>query len=186
MIRGRADIVVLGAGLAGAGVALELARRGIRVTLLDRDVRPLNRSSLRNEGKIHLGFIYANDLSRGTAFLQLEGALRFRTILARWLDPGTGWLVPSAPFHYLVARDSIIPPSSLADHYAAVEARYRQRLREDADLDYLGNRPDCVVRKLGDGEIGKVLRCGALLRRFRHGGARHRYRSTGRIPSTRD
>ena len=85
MLATETDILVLGAGLQGTGVALELARRRIPVTLVDQDPRPLNRASLRNEGKIHLGFIYANDRSLGTAFLQLEGALRFRGIVESWL-----------------------------------------------------------------------------------------------------
>ena len=71
------DILILGAGMQGAGIALELARRGNAVTLLDQDEIPFNRASLRNEGKIHLGLIYANDRSLETAALQLEGALRF-------------------------------------------------------------------------------------------------------------
>ena len=50
MIHHRTDIVILGAGLQGAGVALELARRGTAVTLIDQDPQPLNRASLRNEG----------------------------------------------------------------------------------------------------------------------------------------
>ncbi|MFN2387527.1 MAG: FAD-dependent oxidoreductase [Thermoanaerobaculia bacterium] len=153
MIQGRADILILGAGLQGAGVALELARRGVSVTLLDRDALPLNRASLRNEGKIHLGLIYANDPSLVTAFLQLEGALRFRRIVARWLGPDVSWLALSHPFHYLVARDSVVAPDRLADHYAAVEERCRRLLEQDADLDYLGERPRRLVRPLAESEI---------------------------------
>lgn len=149
----RTDVVILGAGLQGAGVALELARRGTRVTLIDQDPRPLNRASLRNEGKIHLGFIYANDRSLTTAFLQLEGALRFRSILARWIGRGDEWLVPSTPFYYLVARDSLVAPDQLAEHYSAVEQRCRERFDQDAELDYLGTRPRSLVRSLEDSEI---------------------------------
>jgi len=94
---------------------------------MDRDTRPLNRASLRNEGKIHLGFVYANDRSLRTAFLQLDGALRFRRILARWIDRSVDWLTLSAPFHYLVASDSVVVPDRLADHYTAVEERCRRQ-----------------------------------------------------------
>src|SRR5262249_31158387 len=69
MIRRRAGVLILGAGLLGSGVALELARQGHEVTLLDQDARAMNRASLRNEGKIHLGLIYANDASLATALL---------------------------------------------------------------------------------------------------------------------
>jgi hypothetical protein len=110
----------------------------------------MNRASLRNEGKIHLGFIYANDRTRETAYLQLEGALRFRGILARWID---GALPLSTPFHYLVARDSLVAPEALAGHYAAVEDRCRRMLERDPDLDYLGARPERLVRPLAGGEI---------------------------------
>ncbi len=154
MMQRRTDILILGAGLQGAGVALELARRGIPVTLMDQDSRPLNRASLRNEGKIHLGLIYANDRSLDTAFLQLDGALQFRRIVARWVDRRVDWLVLSVPFHYLVASDSLLAPHRLADHYAAVEEQCHRRFGQDADLDYLGARPQRLVRPLRDGEIG--------------------------------
>src|SRR5262245_8014149 len=137
----RVDILVMGAGLQGTGVALELGRRGLHVALLDQDERPLNRASLRNEGKIHLGFIYANDRSLRTALLQMAGALRFRRIVARWVQRDSGWLVPSTPFHYMVAQDSLVPPGTLAEHYAAVEDHLQRRLELDPDLDYLGERP---------------------------------------------
>jgi glycine/D-amino acid oxidase-like deaminating enzyme len=146
-------VLVLGAGLQGAGVALELAARGIPVTLLERDGEAVNRASLRNEGKIHLGFIYANDPSLGTALLQLEGALRFRRIVSRWLGGDAEWLATSTPFHYLVARDSLLAPDALAAHYRAVEASCRERLTEDPALDYLGARPERLVRPLTASEL---------------------------------
>ncbi len=43
----RTGVLVLGAGLQGAGVALELARRGIPVTVVEQDEVALNRASLR-------------------------------------------------------------------------------------------------------------------------------------------
>src|SRR5512132_2960066 len=127
--RSHTDILVLGAGLQGTGVALELARRGLDVTVIDRDPRPVNRASLRNEGKIHLGFIYANDRTLGTALLQLDGALRFRSILARWIGRRVDTISRSTPFHYLVATDSIVAPARLALHYAAIEEHALRRLQ---------------------------------------------------------
>src|SRR5262245_61696667 len=116
MIDFETGVLVLGAGLQGAGVALELARRGIPTTLVGQDDVPLNRASMRNEGRIHLGLIYANDRSRETAFLQLEGALRFRAIVDRWVAPDAVWLERSTPFYYLVARDSVLSPDALVAH----------------------------------------------------------------------
>ena len=146
-------VLVLGAGLQGGGVALELARRGLDVTVVEQDEIACNRASLRNEGKIHIGFIYANDPTRATAFLQLDGALRFRSIVGGWLGRDDEWLRLSTPFHYLVARDSVVAPEVLASHYAAVEERCRERLAADPALDYLGSRPDRWVRPLKEDEL---------------------------------
>src|SRR5437762_10720226 len=102
------DVLVVGAGLQGTGIALELARRGTSVILIDRDAVALNRASLRNEGKIHLGLIYANDPSLETAALQLRAAVRFRRIVSSWTAGDSDWLTVSTPFYYLVAGDSLL------------------------------------------------------------------------------
>ena len=123
MLRGRrVGVAVLGAGLAGVATALELARRGTRVTLVEQDPRALNRASLRNEGKIHLGLIYAQDRTLATARLQLEGALNFRLLLQRWIGSSAGSLPLSTPFVYLVARDSLLDRDQLEEHYARIDA----------------------------------------------------------------
>src|SRR5687768_7743031 len=116
----RAPVAVLGAGLAGSATALELARRGARVALLDPDEIAVNRASLRNEGKIHLGLIYAKDSSLGTARMQLQGALSFRRFLSRWIGAAADRLRRSTPFIYAVASNSLLSPQELSTHYDAV------------------------------------------------------------------
>ena len=76
-------IAVLGAGLQGTCVALELAARGRRVDLYDRQSACLTGASLANEGKIHLGYVYANDASRRTARAMTRGALCFAPQIGR-------------------------------------------------------------------------------------------------------
>ena len=141
-------VVVLGAGLAGASVALELAARGLPVTLVERDARPFGRASLRNEGKIHLGLIYANDPSLATARLQLRGALRFGALLRRWLGPAAAALPLSTPFHYVVARDSLLDADALEAHYDAVQRLYDEARAGDRALDYLGAAPAQLARRV--------------------------------------
>jgi glycine/D-amino acid oxidase-like deaminating enzyme len=70
-------VVVLGAGSQGVLSALMLRNRGHAVTLIDKAPAPLLRAGLRNEGKIHLGFIYVNDPSFDTPRLMLRSALAF-------------------------------------------------------------------------------------------------------------
>ncbi len=151
------DVLVLGAGLQGAGIALELAERGVSTTLLDQDALPLNRASLRNEGKIHLGIIYANDSSMQTAQLQIEGALCFRPILSRWMHGDSAWLARSTPFQYLVAEDSVLGPDKLAEHYAAVSTLCRARLEQYPGLDYLGERPDELAQPLSSERLARYF-----------------------------
>lgn len=148
------SVAVLGGGLQGTCTALELARRGFQVTLLERDRCLMNRASLRNEGKIHLGLVYANDRTMATAKLMLQGALHFHHLLAQWIGPvAAARLSYSTPFCYLVAKDSLLQPAELADYYSAVEDEYRSILAEFPHLNYLGNCPDRLYRPLTETEL---------------------------------
>lgn len=143
-------------------MALELARRGDSVLLIDRDSAPLNRASRRNEGKIHLGLTYAADRSLATAELQLRGALSFMPLLERWLGPAAHTLRRSSAFFYLVADDSILPPAELAEHYSQVETLYRNQIAQDPRLSYMGSRPADLVRPLDPDEIAVRFKSGCF------------------------
>lgn len=147
------DIVILGGGIAGLTVALALAQAGHPVTLFERDDILFNRASLRNEGKVHLGLIYAAEAGRATADLQLEGALHFRRLVSEW-TPGQQLSV-SSRFNYLVHHDSLLSPDDLAAHYDHVETRLRDALRQDRALDYLGERPEGVWSRLSDADLAR-------------------------------
>jgi len=146
--RSQHAVIVFGAGIQGCCTALELAKRGTPVTLLERDVLPMNRTSLRNEGKIHLGLVYANEPSMATARLQLEGALSFRRLLATWIGGEADELGLPTPFQYLVARDSLLTPLDLEHHYYALQQHYDELMQQDDDLDYLGTRPQRLFQPL--------------------------------------
>ena len=148
-------IAVLGAGMQGTCIALELTRRGFDVDLLDQDLEPLNRASLRNEGKIHLGFVYARDATLRTARLMIEGALAYRRLLSEWTAGALDHPVLSEPFTYLVPEDSALPPAKLATHYAAVERLYEDGAR--AGGDYLGLAPDRLWRPLDRGDADVTM-----------------------------
>jgi glycine/D-amino acid oxidase-like deaminating enzyme len=145
--------LILGAGLTGSCVALDLARRGIAVTLLDQDAVPVNRASLRNEGKIHLGLCYANDPTLKTAELQLTGALWFRRLLEECIGPRADELTMSTPFVYAVASDSILGVEELAVQYARIDAMYLNMLASDPDLGYLGSKPETLFSRLDSGQL---------------------------------
>lgn len=167
MPRHTAEVCVLGAGLTGATVALELARAGIDVLLVDQDHRPMNRASLRNEGKIHLGLVFAKDDSRATPDLMLEGALGFRRILRNLVGERFDAIGLSTPFTYLVPADSILAPAELNERYAAIERLYHDKLRARPELDYLGRRPQTLFRRVDPAALAPRLPAENLLGAFR-------------------
>lgn len=122
-------IAVLGAGLSGSLAALELSEAGCDVDLYDRCAAPVKGASLHNEGKIHLGFVYAKDRSRTTARTMIRGALAFRPLLSRWIDSATLDSAVSDPFIYALHRDSMIDEASVINHFEDVESIYSELTR---------------------------------------------------------
>ena len=97
---------VLGGGLLGCCTALALAERGIDVVLLDRNQSLLSRAAVANEGKIHLGYMYAGDRTFATARMMMEGALAFGPFMQRYAGISMETLRLSKPAQYAVHRDS--------------------------------------------------------------------------------
>ena len=113
-------ILVIGAGLQGLSTALAFAARGLATTVLERRETPMAGASLGNEGKVHLGLVYALDPSLATGRLMLEGALSFSPLLDRWLGPQPWAAMRSAGFRYAVMPGSLASLDSLAAYYARV------------------------------------------------------------------
>lgn len=97
---------VLGGGLQGCCTALALAERKVRVTLFDKNDALLSRAAAANEGKIHLGYMYAGDPTLSTAKTMMAGALSFAPFLERYLGRPAGSFSVSVPATYIVHRDS--------------------------------------------------------------------------------
>jgi glycine/D-amino acid oxidase-like deaminating enzyme len=130
--RHRPTIAVLGAGLTGALTALELADDGYRVLLLDRRPMAMAGASLGNEGKIHLGYVYAMDSGLKTARMMIEGAVDFRPLVARWTGESLFDASLSDPFLYAVPKDSMLNVSAIRAHFAEVSRMIRDRHAGDA------------------------------------------------------
>ncbi len=140
---GQQRVAVLGAGLLGCSLALELARRGCRVDLFDRANRPMTGAALVNEGKLHLGFLWAKDPSLATARLMAEGSLQFFPLLRRWLGGAADDLPISSPFIYAVPHDSMLPPDQVLDHISRIDALIRAI---EVEIGVAGDDPDAPAR----------------------------------------
>ena len=110
-------IAVIGGGLQGCGVALELADRGFRVDLFERSPRLMQGASRHCEGKIHLGYVYAADESLRTARLMAAAASTFLPTVRRWIGTSADQLVTSTPFRYAIHRDSLRSSDQLLSSY---------------------------------------------------------------------
>src|SRR5689334_14838849 len=99
---------VLGGGLLGCCVALELAERGHSVDLYERANEFVTGASLHNEGKIHLGYVYGNDPSLRTARMMARGATMFSPLLRRWIGSEIDRVAVSTPFIYVAHRRSML------------------------------------------------------------------------------
>lgn len=130
---------VLGAGIMGCCLALELSRRGHRVELIDRAAVPMTGASLHNEGKLHLGFVYANDPRQATHVVMARGSLSFAPILERLTGHDPAAYRASLPFQYFVPRDSQLGLEAVLEHFFRVE-RTLQELQRQNDDAYLGRR----------------------------------------------
>src|SRR6516164_11360935 len=97
---------VLGGGLQGCCAALALAERGAEVILFDKNDELLSKAAIANEGKIHLGYMYAGDPTFSTAKTMMTGALSFAPFLERYLGQPAQSFSVSVPANYVVHRDS--------------------------------------------------------------------------------
>jgi glycine/D-amino acid oxidase-like deaminating enzyme len=160
----RSTVAVLGAGIQGACAALAVAQRGHAVVLVDQAPRCLDRASLRNEGKIHLGHVYARDASFATADLILRGALSFAPLLDDWTPDEIDWAaLRSNPFCYLVARDSQVGEEQLHAHYSRIEATAVELQSADPRLHYLGRSLDRLWRPAAaPRQVNPALVCAAV------------------------
>jgi len=149
------QVLVLGAGIQGVCAALALAGRGSRVTLIDDAPVAMSRASLVNEGKIHLGHVYANDPSFETPRLMLRAAFSFAPLLERFVGRSIDWsALRASPFQYLVASDSQLTVDQLLGHYARLDAAYRDLLQENQEshgtaTHYLGTQPAVLTQQVG-------------------------------------
>lgn len=127
-------VAVLGGGLQGCCIALALAERGARVTLYDRNATLMTQAAVANEGRMHLGYIYAADRSLATARTMIRGALAFAPFIERHIGLPPSQLALSPPTTYVVHRDSQRPVDELAGYLGAVHTLVREAAggREDA------------------------------------------------------
>lgn len=144
-------VAVLGAGIMGSAVAIQLARRGFDVTVLDRETAPMAAASRWNEGKIHLGYIYGADPTLATAQHLLTGGLLFGDRLRELIDEDLTGHATTEDDIYLVHRRSVVGPDALRAKFAAIG----ELIREHPDAGrYLVDVSDARTSEIEASELG--------------------------------
>jgi glycine/D-amino acid oxidase-like deaminating enzyme len=122
-----AHVAVVGGGVVGVTASLLAARRGWRVTLFEAEDRLWTRASAANEGKVHLGPVFALG-DEATVEVMQEGALSFADVLEEACGSSLPWsdLVTDA-FDYVVMPDSLSTPDELSRRYRVMNERVAEQ-----------------------------------------------------------
>lgn len=133
--------VVLGGGIQGCLVALMLARRGVRVTLVDQRARLLDAASLNYEGRIHTGMLYAMDKSFATADRMARDAVSFAPAIEHLIGRPLDWsALKMRDSRYYVHKNSNLSVGELQPFWRRIETVFAEAF-EDPAMHYLGARP---------------------------------------------
>ena len=159
-------IAILGAGGVGVCAALELAQRGYHVDLYDENPQVLTRASYNNEGKIHLGLVYAKDASLKTAETMIRGAVHFTSRLARWIDVNSDRLIVSTPYYYAVHKETMTGVAELEQHYGRCKTLFDAACSSPG-VWYLNGERTLVAEKLSRAEMEHVIDGDSFLAVFR-------------------
>jgi glycine/D-amino acid oxidase-like deaminating enzyme len=153
---GHPHVAVLGGGLQGCCLALALADRRARVTLYDRNDALMTQAAVVNEGRMHLGYIYAADTSLATARMMVRGALAFAPFIERYVGLSSTRLAASSPTIYLVHRATQRPVDELAGYLQAVHALVRNAVGRRHDA-YFGVELGAAPRRWSAAELDKLF-----------------------------
>lgn len=118
-------VALVGAGLLGSLTALDLARRGVAVDLVDEREEPVAAASYFAEGKVHLGFLYGLDATRDTSRLMIDGAVTFRSLVQQIVGVDVSSML-STPFLYGVHRGSLLSSSDFEAHLRMCQQEFAQ------------------------------------------------------------
>ena len=146
-------VAILGAGILGCSLALDLARRGARVALFDAAPQPFCEASRWNEGKIHLGFLYSADASLRTARHVLPGGLRFRPLVEELIGTSLAPVITQADDVFLCHRQSVVTPEAMGAYFDRVTELVRSH--PDAAC-YLADVSEARSRRLSAGDLAAL------------------------------
>jgi len=157
-------VAILGAGIMGSTTALMLAQKGVSSTLFDAAREPMSRASRWNEGKIHLGFLYAADPTLQTARRLLPGGLAFKGLVERLIGCSLDQQATREDEIFLVHDNSVVSADA-TDRYLCAVANLVRGVKEATG--YLVDLSDCMIESLSRREIERIADARKISAAFR-------------------
>jgi len=148
----------------GASTALFLARKGVQVSLFDRAPAPCSGASRWNEGKIHLGFLYAADPTLATAERLIPGGLAFKDLVEDLIGCSIDGAITPEDDVYLIHKDSVVPATVTESRFRRIADSLRQSPRGDP---YLTDVSECDIRILTPAELEDIANTSIIKAGFR-------------------
>ena len=145
-------VAVLGGGLQGCSVALALADKGVKVCIYDKNEKLLSKAAIANEGKIHLGYMYAGDPSLNTAKMMMRGAMAFEPFFKRHLGQLAQPLSTSLAATYVVHRETQVSAEKVCAYLHTVHELV-QKSTAEREWSYFGQDLRADLRAWSTAEL---------------------------------
>lgn len=141
--------IILGAGIQGVCCAYALHDNGYDVTLVEKADKVFNRTSLNQEGRIHLGFTYGLDKTRKTGSSVMSAALGFSSILEEWFGKVDWDKITLDKGYYVVHKnESLLHADEIENYYNYLQDLYDEQIQNSEKKSYFGNKPKKLFKRL--------------------------------------
>ena len=132
---------IMGAGIQGCCIALLLSKYYKNITIIEQENHIMLKSSAAQEGRVHLGFLYANDKSMKTGYKMLNDALNFSNCI--------DWnRMKSKKYLYLNEINSLLTEEQVDEYFEKIQTKYNELISTNKSLNYLGEQPNHLYTKI--------------------------------------
>jgi hypothetical protein len=148
-IKDEKSFCIMGAGIQGCCIALLLSKYYKNITIIEQEENIMSKSSAAQEGRVHLGFLYANDKSMKTGYKMLNDALNFSNYIEYLLDEKLDWnTIKSKKYLYLNEINSLLSEKEVDEYFEKLETKYHELISTNKSLNYLGQKPKTLYTKI--------------------------------------
>ena len=149
-------VAILGGGMFGVCAALDLARRGQPVVLVEGAHDLLEGAGRWNEGKVHLGFLYGGDPSLSTASRLIPGGLAFGDVVERLIERDISEFATTEDDLFLVHRQSVVDANAYGIYAERTASLIRNFAGQPGAGKYFADVRQARARRLSPSELAEV------------------------------